>query len=114
VKNVNKNPVEEKAIQELEDEIIRIEPDGSSLSKVQLAIAVAKLNCGIRREGLSARELWTQRNQFTHEQLPISDRNVIFQQYQALLENHSASEKSKKSKSSVKITLVSVGDIVYL
>ncbi|XP_060598210.1 uncharacterized protein LOC132751998 [Ruditapes philippinarum] len=114
VKNVNKNPVGEKAIQELEDEIIRIEPDGGSLSKVQLAIAVAKLNCRIRREGLSARELWTQRNQFTHEQLPISDRNVISQQYQARLENHSASEKSKSSKSSVKASHVSVGDIVYL
>ncbi|XP_053378682.1 uncharacterized protein LOC128548235 [Mercenaria mercenaria] len=66
VKNVNKNPVAEKGILELEDEIIRIEPGGGPISKTQLAIAVAKLNCRIRREGLSARELWTQRSQFTH------------------------------------------------
>lgn len=115
VKNVNKNPVAEKAISELEDEIQRLEPSGCALTKVQLSIAVSKLNCRIRREGMSAKELRTQRNQFTHEQLPICDKEIILNQHQARLDNHKASEKCKnKTKSQSLSCSVTVGDLVYL
>ena len=47
-----------------------------------LIIAVARLNSRISYSGLSARELWTQRRQSTHEQqLPISDRENLLCQY---------------------------------
>lgn len=116
IKNVNKNPVAEKAISELEDEIQRLEPGGGSLTKVQLSITVSKLNCRIRREGLSARELWTQRNQFTHEQLPICDKEIILNQHKSRLDNHSASEKCKNKgiKYEGDVSNVTVGDLVYL
>ena len=76
-KNKNKNPVAERAVRELEDELIRQEPRGRPVSKVGLAIATARLNSRLRFSGLSSRELWTQRNQFTHEQFPVSDSQFI-------------------------------------
>ena len=67
VKNKNKNPVAEKAVRELEEELIRQEPGGRPVSAVGLALATARLNSRLRLPGLSSRELWTQRNQFTQE-----------------------------------------------
>ena len=69
VKNPNKNPVVEKAILELKEEPLKQEPTSGPVSQLGLVIAVARLNSCIRYSGLSARELWTQRSQFTHEQL---------------------------------------------
>ena len=56
-KNVNKNPEAEKAIQELEHELLRYEPSGGSVTNVDLAIVVARLNSRFRRPDLSSREL---------------------------------------------------------
>ena len=81
VKNPNNNPVVEKAILELEEELLKQEPTSGPVSQLGLVIAVAILNSCIRYSGLSARELWTQRNHFTHEQLPISDRENLLRQH---------------------------------
>lgn len=54
VKNVNKNPVAEKAVAELEEEIISQEPGRGSVSQLSLYTAVARLNSRIRDGGLSA------------------------------------------------------------
>ena len=81
VKNPNKNPVVEKAILELEEELLKQEPTGWPGIAVGSVIAVARLNSHIHYSGLSARELWTQRSQFTHEQLPISDRENLLRQH---------------------------------
>ena len=59
IKNINKNPVAEKAIAELEDEILCQAPNGGPISSLTLAIATSRLNSRLRRDGLSARELWT-------------------------------------------------------
>ena len=95
VKNANKNPVAEKCIAELGDELLRISPEGESISAVNLAIATANLNSRIRDRGLSAREMWYKRDQFTNRQLPISDLNLIELQHSNRLHNHAASAKSK-------------------
>ena len=115
VKNANKNPVAEKAIAELEDELIRVQPGGESLNNEQLSIAVGRLNCRLRRDGFAAREMWTQRDQFSHEQLPMVDRDIILNQNLARETNHAHSEKSKCYNSDArKMDVVCVGDIVYL
>jgi hypothetical protein len=62
--------VAEKAIQKLEYELLRYELSGGSVTSSTLAIAVARLNSRLRRSVLSSRELWTQRSQFIHDQLP--------------------------------------------
>ena len=95
VKNKNNNPVAEKAVCELEEELIRQEPGGRPVSAVGLALATARLNSRLRLPGLSSRELWTQRNQFTHEQLLLSDYNLILGKHEQRSTNHAFSEKSK-------------------
>ena len=93
VKNPNKNPVVEKAILELEEELLKQEPTGGPVwSQLGLVVAVARLNSRIRYSGLSARELWNQRSQFTHEQLPISDRVNLIRQHTLRKLNHTSSE----------------------
>ena len=115
VKNINKNPVAEKAISELHDELLRQQPGGGPVSHLELATAVARLNSRIRYAGVSAREIWTQRNQFTHEQLPISDREIIVQQHEKRLLNHPFSSSSKhNSKKILPTDQLVVGDLVYL
>ena len=56
VKNVNKNPVAERAIQELEVELFRREPGGGAVSQLDLSVAIARLNAHIRFSGLSSRD----------------------------------------------------------
>ena len=51
-KNVNKNPVGEKAVQELEVELRKLHPTGTAISSSDLSIAVAMLNSRIRERGL--------------------------------------------------------------
>ncbi len=115
VKNENKNPVAERAIQELEREFLLDDPTGGPVSQLQLALAVARLNSRIRSRGLSARELLTQRDQFTCAQLPVQDLDVIRDQHTDRIKNHPYSEKSKSPHMSLPSTpSVSVGSIVYL
>ena len=90
---------------------------GGSVSQLGLVIAVARLtrNSRIRYSGLLARELWTQRSQFTHEQLPISDRENLLRQHTLRKLNHTSSDKSKhKSGKTANSYNVDVGDLVYL
>ncbi|CAC5380497.1 unnamed protein product [Mytilus coruscus] len=114
VKNQNKNSVADKAIAELEDELLREERDQSPLSENTLLIDTTRLNSRLRQRGLSSRELWTQKNQFTHEQLPISDMNLIRAQHEARNKNHGFTEISKCSRPGRPIPDVSIGDLVYL
>ena len=115
VKNINKNPVAERAIEELGLECLHLYPEGGSLSKVTLALATANLNSRIRQSGLSARELWTQRDQLTCEQLPIQDRQIILQQHMARTHNHLFSAKSKANGQTQNAGHnIKVGDLVFL
>ena len=115
VKNTNKNPVAEKAIQELENELLRQEPSGGHVSSLTLTIATCHLNSRIRHSGLSAREIWTQRDQFSNEQLPISDRDLIQAQHHQRIDNHPHSEKCKAPRGKEPPCIqINVGDLVYL
>ena len=94
-KNVNKNPVAEKAVQELGTELLKHEPTGGAVTPLTLAIVTARLNARLRRQGLSAREMWFQRDQYTNVQLPIEDRDLIMKQHDKRLANHPHSSRSK-------------------
>ena len=108
-KNKNKNPVAEKAVQEFEDELLRQDPERTSVTSSQLAVVIAALNARIRNQGLSSREIWTQRDQFSHEQLPMSDEAYIDQQFKNRQRSHNFQPKSFKSDHEIL-----VGDLVYL
>jgi hypothetical protein len=115
IKNTNKNPIAERAVQELEDEILRQKPGGGPITPITLARATARLNSRIRQPGISAWEMWSQRDQHTQEQLPISDRQLIKSRHNQRTLNHQHSEKSKAHGTQMAPqTQVSVGDLVYL
>ena len=75
-KNVNKNPVAEKANQELEKELLKVDPTGNPVSSVILLQAVCVLNSRIRSSGLSSREMLLGRDQITGNQLKFSDKGL--------------------------------------
>jgi len=114
-KNKNKNPVAERAIEELEQEILRIQPQKGSITSVVLALATEATNSRIRRDGLSARELWTKRDQLTGKELSVKDSDVIKNQAESRQRNHISSAKSKaQGKPENIITDLEVGSLVYL
>jgi hypothetical protein len=76
--NVNKNPVAERAIQELKDEKLGSNLSNSILTPLCLLLITARLNTRIRKRSLSSGEMWTQRDQFSNNQLPIEDQECIF------------------------------------
>ena len=71
-KNPNKNPIAERAVQELETELLRQEPLGGAVSPLTLSVATSALNSRIRSRGISSREMRTQRDQFSNKQLPLA------------------------------------------
>lgn len=114
-KNVNKNPVAEKAIQELVQEFLRNDPTGSPVTASALSVAVSALNSRIRSGGLSAVEMWTQRDQFTGEQIPLLDSALIASVIKRRQNNHPHSAKSKCPKPIVQSAQeIVVGDLVYI
>ena len=115
VKNKNRNPVAEKAIQELEHEILRVTNTPGPVTPLILSKVTSSLNSRIRTDGLSAREIFFQRDQFTNDQIPLSDRDLIMAKHKRSIDNHHHSELSKSGGASVLPEAdVSVGDLVYL
>ena len=115
IKNKNKNPVAERAVQEMEEELLRQDPGGGPVTDTSLAVATARLNSRLRHLGLSSRELWTQRSQFSNCQLPISDHEVILSKHDRRVLNHTHSQKSKNpSCVTPEVPPLRVGDLVYL
>lgn len=114
-KNKNKNPVAERAIQELQEELMRQDPTGNPVSPHSLARATANLNAKLRQLGLSAREIILQRDQFTGSQLPICDDDIINAKQSSRSQNAPASAKSKvpNYKPAV-LPDINVGDLVYI
>ena len=82
-KNPNKNPVAEHAIGELGAELPSLNPEGGAVSEVPLVLAVANLTARVRHHGRSSRDVWTQRDRLTGEQLPIVDRDIILKQHES-------------------------------
>ena len=114
-KNPNKNPVAEKAVQELTDELLRLNPLGGPVSPRELSVATAALNSRIRSRGLSAREMWTQRDQFSNAQLPVRDAELAATQRHLRNINHAHSETSKAPHTPRRaVPALCVGDVVYV
>lgn len=115
IKNRNKNPIAEKAVQELEIEIKRCFPEGGPLSHSHLAMCTATLNARIRNRGLSAREILFQRDDHTGVQLNFSDDVLAHRQFENRQDNHrsSALSQAPKGRHATRAD-VNVGDLVYI
>ena len=59
IKGKNQNPSIDRAIQDLENEIRRLVPRAGKLSSSTLAMAVGNMNCRVRNNGLSSKEVLT-------------------------------------------------------
>eukprot|EP00058_Branchiostoma_floridae_P017272 XP_002602760.1 hypothetical protein BRAFLDRAFT_127112 [Branchiostoma floridae] len=82
----------------------------------ELAVVMARVNAKIRTNGLSSREYLQQRDQFSGEQLPMSDRTLLKEQHHRRRSNHKPSIKSKSPRTKAHATTpsIAVGDLVYL
>ena len=90
----NKNPVAEKAIHELQDELLSKDPLGGAVTTLIVTIAIAQLNARIRSRDLSARELLMHRDHFSNQQIPLADRSLILEQHKQRIDNRPHSERS--------------------
>jgi hypothetical protein len=70
LRNINKNPFAERAIQELETEILRPVPGCRTVLLLLLAVAMKRLYTRIRKSGLTTRKM-------SNQQIPISDQALI-------------------------------------
>ena len=114
-KNVNKNPVAERAVQELEEVIQRQDFHNAIITESNLAIITARLNNKLRSNGLSSREIFTQRDQFSHQQIPLEDKQIIFEKHASALKNHQYSESFKSRNNPTRQNAdVAIGDLVHL
>ncbi|KAI8488896.1 hypothetical protein Bbelb_334140 [Branchiostoma belcheri] len=103
-KNVNKNPVAERAIEEVREELRKADPFGQQVSSAQLAVITAQLNAKVRSNGLSSREFLFQRDQFCGKQIPISDKLLLEDQNKRRIDNHTPSARSKVRTTKAKVT----------
>lgn len=114
VKNPNKNPVAEKAVQELEKEFLRNDPSGSAVSSLTLQLCTDNLNSMIRDRGLSAKEILLQREQYTGKQIELNDA-LLSQQKKSIREkNHAPSASSKARGKSCTEQKIVMGDLVFI
>ena len=115
IHNENKNPVIEKAIQELGTEMLKFSSRGGPFTSSELAYITNILNSRLRHHGLSAWEIMYQRNQFNGEQIDISDLRIAEDQSHLRAANQQYSAKSKsRGNPSARQADVQCGSLVYI
>lgn len=115
LKNRNKNPIAEKAIQELERELKCEYPEGGPVSSCVLSLVTATLNLRVRNRGLSAKEIVYQRDGFTGEHLNIDDKLLAETQQVQRKQNHGPSARSQaQAQRPASKANVSEGDLIFI
>ena len=110
-KNKNSCAIVDKAIQELEMELKRLNPENTKLNELTLLLGTHHLNSKLRpsKNNLSSKEMLLLRDQFTGSQLDINDSEAITAQHKRRLKSHPTEVKSVKTPSSFQ-----AGDLVLL
>ena len=95
-KNKNMCAIVDKAIQELEMELKRLNPEGSNLTDLTLLLGSHHLNSKVRpsKNNLRSKEVLLLRDQFTGDQLDLNDSEVISAQHERRLKSHPTSVKT--------------------
>ena len=111
----NKNPVAERAIREFHSEVNRVVGDSPSITEKILMKSIQNLNCRLRGEGVSAREIWTKRDQYSGGQIPIDDLLLIKAKEVKKQKSHVPSATFKaRGKRSFTLVPLERGDLVYI
>ena len=72
------------------------------------------IRSSMENDKLTLREIWTQRDQFSNQQLPLAEDHLIALQHEQHLANHPDSECSKGPlRNRHPSPLIYVGDLVY-
>lgn len=111
----NKNSIAtvDKAIRELENEIVRIAPHSTSINQTILALSLQALNSKIRNRGLSAHEIMFSRENQTNDNLNLSDKKLLNLQKDIKDKNNENSAKHISQNQKNK-ELFYVGDIISI
>ena len=116
--NKNKNGVAivDKAIQELQKELVILSPEGSQITSSILSRATTALNSRIRNRNLSAYEIMFSREQTTGTNLHLDDSSLAESKMEKKIKNHKFSEKSKFGRSKIPDIPenLKIGDFVHL
>ena len=113
----NKNGVAivDKAIQELEKELVKLSPEGKAVSASELAQATLALNSRIRNRELSSHEILFSREQNSGDNIALDDKRLSDKKMEQKVTNHKHSENSKfKGYSDPSSAGTVKGDRVYL
>ena len=115
IHNKNKNPVVDKAIQELGGEMLRYSSSGGPFDSAELAYITNILNSRLRSHGLSAWEVLYRRNQFDGEPIDVTDLRLAEHQSQLRSANQQYSAKCKsRGHPSADNADVVEGSLVYV
>ena len=87
-----------------------MDPSGTCLTPVDLAMATSNVNSKIRNRGLSAKEIVLQRDQYSSEQINIDDGQLKTEQQEIREKNHQSNNNEVRPSSQQ----INVGDIVHL
>ena len=113
--NKNANCSVDKAICELESELIKLSPAGGKINPSILAQATMLLNTKIRNRGYTAAELHFSRDSHDSSNLTLDDSQLSETQKQLRKQNHAYLSKSRAPKGQPQISpTVEQGDIVFL
>ena len=107
--NKNKNCHVDKSIQELENELRKLDPTEKKISPTQLAQATMRVNSLIRHHGYSSSDITFRRDENTNKVLTTPDELFIDTSHQARLKNQKEIQKSPKV-----INTSKTGDIIML
>ena len=99
--NKNKNPIAENAIKEFHKEKLRLNPQGGSVTELELAIITKNINSRIRHRGLSAKEIVFQREQVTNNAKPVSDEALAKEQVEKREKQHNPVSNHSQHKFAV-------------
>ena len=114
--NVNKNPICENKIRELEKEILRFKSNGGPLTKLELVQVTSILNSRIRHHGKTAKEVCLRREGKENGIIDISDHDVAGKVEDKRKENHVAMHNHhlKRGRKETKSAEYKVGDLVLV
>ena len=115
VKNKNHNPTIDKSVQEIEQEIKFLCPNGGPLNPGLLATAINNSNNRIRSNGISSKEILLKRDSYTGAPIEFEDSWLKDYKHEKRLQNHVYSEFSKSSGiHNAETGQFSVGQLVHV
>ena len=115
VKNKNKNAVADKCIQEVESTLLKVIGSYRPIQPRELDRVLSIVNKHVRNSGLSSRELLFQRDQYSGQQIPFTDKAMSDRQMALREQNHPSSEYTKARGGALATHAdVSIGDLVYI